>query len=276
LNEEPRSAAHRFAFGENWARFAEQIDESRIARAEDSLGRLLGRKTLEGLSFLDIGSGSGVHSLAAIRLGATRVLAIDIDPVSVDTTRHTLSAAATETPWSCRQLSVFDLDPAETGSFDVVYSWGVLHHTGALHDATRVALRCLAPGGLAVLAVYRKTPFCGFWAAEKRWYAGASAGAQRFARGCYITLMAVAMAIRGRSPSRYIRDYPANNRGMDYHRDVHDWMGGYPYESITPAEMTALMAGEGLVEVRSFTRAPGTGLFGSGNDEYVFQRAGEP
>lgn len=271
MDEGQGSAPSRFPFGENWARFADQIDDTRIAEAEASLRRLLGRESLEGMSFLDIGSGSGLHSLAAIRLGCTRVLAIDIDKDSVETTRRTLSEVDTDTPWECRQLSVFDLDAAETGTFDVVYSWGVLHHTGAFHDATAAALRCLAPDGVAVFAVYRKTPLCGLWKLEKRWYTGASAWGQKIARGVYIAARMASMIVRGKSPRRYIRAYPHNNRGMDFYRDVHDWMGGTPYESVSPAEMEEFMAARGHVLVRSFTRRAGTGLFGSGNDEYVFK-----
>jgi 2-polyprenyl-6-hydroxyphenyl methylase/3-demethylubiquinone-9 3-methyltransferase len=267
----PASPLARFPFGENWARFADQIDDTRIAEAEASLRRLVGRESLEGLRFLDIGSGSGLHSLAAIRLGCAQVLAIDIDKDSVETTRRTLAGMDTDTPWACRQLSVFDLDAQEIGTFDVVYSWGVLHHTGAFHDATAAALRCLAPDGVAVIAVYRKTLLCGLWKVEKRWYTGASPGAQRFARSVYIAARGLTMILRGRSPRRYIRAYPHNNRGMDFYRDVHDWMGGYPYESVSPAEMENFMAARGHVLVRSFTRRAGLGLFGSGNDEYVFK-----
>ncbi len=245
--------------------------------AEASIHRLVGRQSLDGLSFLDIGSGSGLHSLAALRLGCTRLLAIDIDPESLETTRRTLAAFPTAAPRECRRLSVFDLADSNVGTFDVVYSWGVLHHTGAMHRAIAAAARAVAPGGMAVFALYRKTLLCHLWQIEKRWYSKAPAWAQRLARGIYIGAYWASLAVRGRSLRRYIRTYSERSRGMDFYRDVHDWLGGYPYESISAVEIESSMADLGFIMVRSYTyagRLGRLGLFGSGNDEYVFRRTG--
>ena len=112
-----------FSFGENWSQYAQKIDETRIEQAEQSLLRLIGREAIEGRTFLDIGCGSGLFSLAAVRLGCKQLVAIDLDPKSVETTRRTLSLYAADRDWECRNASVFDLDPAVMGTFDVVYSW---------------------------------------------------------------------------------------------------------------------------------------------------------
>ena len=77
-----REAGSHFAFGQNWASYADLIDEERVAEAERGLVRLLGPDGVKGRTFLDIGCGSGLQAAAAIRLGAARVLALDIDPVS--------------------------------------------------------------------------------------------------------------------------------------------------------------------------------------------------
>src|SRR5262245_43707281 len=130
-----KDVSEHFAFGENWASYASLIDEDRVASAEQGLVRLLGAGGLAGKSFLDIGCGSGIHSLAALRLGAKSILATDLDPMSVATTQRTLSSHAAGAAWACREVSVFSLDPAREGTFDIVYSWGVLHHTGAMYDA---------------------------------------------------------------------------------------------------------------------------------------------
>jgi len=119
-----------FSFGENWAEYAQRIDEKRIEEAEKSVVRLVGKEAIEGQTFLDIGCGSGLFSLAAVRLGARQLLAVDLDPQSVETTRRILSRHVPGANWDCRQISVFDLDPSTVGTFDVVYSFGVLHHTG--------------------------------------------------------------------------------------------------------------------------------------------------
>ena len=75
-------ATNRFAFGKNWQRFIGDIDERRISAAEDGLRTILKNTNLKGRTFLDVGSGSGLTSLVASRLGA-RVHSFDYDADSV-------------------------------------------------------------------------------------------------------------------------------------------------------------------------------------------------
>ena len=75
-------AGHRFRFGANWTRFLRRLNEARIAEAESNLKEFLGEELRRGKTFLDVGSGSGLSSLAARRLGAT-VTSFDFDPQSV-------------------------------------------------------------------------------------------------------------------------------------------------------------------------------------------------
>lgn len=260
-----------FAFGENWASYAVTIDAARIAEAEKALARLIGEGELAGKSFLDIGCGSGLHSLAASRLGASRIVAFDIDPQAVETTRAVLHAHAPALVFDAQAFSVFDLTPQAFGSFDVVYSWGVLHHTGAMHEALTKAAAVVAPGGLFAFALYRRTRMCGFWRIEKRWYSHASPRAQHAARSVYTALMRLAFLAAGRDFGGYVANYKSQ-RGMNFEHDVHDWLGGYPYESIGAADVEAFMRTLGFAHVRSFTRPLSLGLFGSGCDEYVYRR----
>jgi SAM-dependent methyltransferase len=264
-----------FAFGKNWLDYAAKIDEERIAQAMADLRRLCGSDSLAGKRFLDIGCGSGLHSLAALRLGAAQVRGVDIDPDSVAAARATVARFAPQADAEFRVVSVFDMTPGEFGAFDVVYSWGVLHHTGDMYRALRTAASLVAPGGLLLVALYRATPWCGAWRRVKRWYARAGHQAQQRARNGYVSLARLAFLLRGRSFDAYVRDY-RKQRGMDYLNDVHDWLGGYPYESISPSACRAFFAGEGLNLEREFVRQGNTllsGVLSSGCDEYAFVRA---
>jgi len=262
----------QFAFGENWASYASLVDEDRLKEAERGLVRLLGPDALRGRGLLDIGCGSGLHAAAAARLGAARVVAVDVDARSVETAQALLRRHAPQLAAEVRQASVFDLDPAQIGRFEVVYSWGVLHHTGAMHEAMRCAARLVAPGGLFAFALYRRTRLCGLWRYEKRWYAAASPRAQALARKIYVTALRGRFLAAGRDFSAYVANYK-QSRGMEFSHDVHDWMGGYPYESIAADEVGRMMTELGFAHVQSFTQPLSLGLFGSGCDEYVYRRA---
>ena len=219
-----------FAFGHNWADYADKILDDQTKEAKNALQRLLGNEALAGKRFLDIGCGSGVHSLAALQLGAAEVVAVDLDPESVATTERVLCRfAPTGASYRVMQRSVFDLNTAELGSFDVTYSWGVLHHTGNLHEALARAGTMTAPTGLFVFALYRKTWLCKFWTFEKKWYAAASAKWQEHARRTYIRLFSIGILISGRNFADYKEKY-LSNRGMDFYHDASmiDWMGRLP------------------------------------------------
>lgn len=265
----------RFAFGENWKSFLIELDDARIAEAEKSLQWLLGRERLDGLRFLDIGSGSGLSSLAARRLGAT-VHSFDDDLRSVECTKLLRNRLFPNDPnWLVERGSILDRDyVGALGRFDVVYSWGVLHHSGAMHEAIESASRLVASPGIFVFALYRKTRLCRLWALEKRWYCRASPRAQSAARGLYVALMKLAFALMGRDFDVYVSNY-RGNRGMDYIHDVHDWLGGYPYESVRPADVARELTRLGFAPVRSKVQPYSTGLFGSGCDEYVYRIVGE-
>jgi 2-polyprenyl-6-hydroxyphenyl methylase/3-demethylubiquinone-9 3-methyltransferase len=260
----------RFEFGKNWESYSQLIDEDRIAMATSRLVSLLGVRSLSGRSFLDIGCGSGLHALAALRLGAEGLLAIDFDPDSVATTRKVLERFWGKPNQSVRRLSVFDLDKEGIGNFDIVYSWGVLHHTGDMNRAIRIAAAHVKPGGLFAVALYGKTRFCGAWTKIKRWYVNASPGQRARAERIYVRLYGLYLLLRGKLLSTHIASYE-KKRGMDFYHDVRDWIGGYPYESISPGELSGLLTPIGFELVRQNVRKR-SGLFGSGNDEYVYRR----
>jgi SAM-dependent methyltransferase len=279
------SVETHFAFGKNWLDYASKIDWQRIAQAEDDLIRLNNGQRFDGKTFLDIGCGSGLHALAAIRLGAKSVLCIDIDPDSVAATNKTLAEFAKGTPTIVEVISVFDLDPVALGRFDIVYSWGVLHHTGDMYRAIACAAEMVAPGGDFIIALYKKTPFCGIWRGIKKAYSSAPPTTQRRMMALYLwikhgfwRLRNFELWFRGKPRldlKKHIAEY-GTRRGMDYYNDAHDWLGGYPYESITPDQCFSFFTKLGFESVYSNIQPQSrlNGLFGSGCDEYAFRRIG--
>lgn len=259
----------RFEFGKNWSSYSHLVDKPRIEAATERLRQMLGSESLAGKSFLDIGCGSGLHVLAALELGAANVKALDLDPDSVATTSIMLERFSKTGQGEVSQQSVFDLDPARDGYFDVVYSWGVLHHTGDMNRAIASAARMVRPGGLLAVALYGKTPYCGIWTRIKRWYVTATPERRTAAEKLYVRLFGAYLLLRGKRLSTHVRNY-SNKRGMDFIHDVRDWLGGYPYESILPGELEALLKPLHFTRLNASVKRR-SGLFGSGCDEYLYR-----
>lgn len=269
--------APRFAFGKNWRRFLRVLDEERIAEAERSLERMLGTGALEGRAFLDVGSGSGLFSLAAIRQGAARVHSFDFDPASVACTAELRARylPANEL-WTVEGGDVLDPDyAAALGKWDVVYSWGVLHHTGRMWDALRTVDKLVAPGGVLFIAIYNDQGWRSrVWRGIKRLY-NALPGPLRpillLAVALPRELLQLARHLLRLRPQGYLRmwtDYKSA-RGMSRWRDIVDWIGGYPFEVATPEQVVGFYRDRGYeLEASTLDRA------GSGCNEFVFRRVG--
>jgi 2-polyprenyl-6-hydroxyphenyl methylase/3-demethylubiquinone-9 3-methyltransferase len=254
-----------FRFGENWRKYLLHVDDAAIRQAEAGMLRLVPARRLAGARFIDIGCGSGIHSLAAVRLGAAQVVAIDIDPDSVAATKELLAREGVVA--DVREESVFHA----TGQFDVVYSWGVLHHTGDMWRAVRSAAELVRPGGLFAIGLYQQTPSCKFWRKIKRFYSSAARPVQALLRWPYTTLYIARIALSGTNPIRHIRDYKSL-RGMNFFTDVHDWLGGYPYESASPEEIISFFGGLGF-DLQFDGRLPeSVGIFGTGVAQFSFAK----
>lgn len=258
----------RYDFGRNWREFSEGLTDSAIGHAKADFLRLVGDPS--GKTFLDIGSGSGLHSLSALLLGASSVTAFDYDTDSVETTRQTLTRYGMDGNWSVRRGDVLDPERVSPDLYDIVYSWGVLHHTGDMWRALENAAGYVAAGGLFAVALYRKTPMCGLWAREKQLYATHPA-VRPFIRPLYAGALLGAHALRGRNPWTFVRTYQSQ-RGMSFLHDVDDWLGGFPYESVAEADLIAFMRARGFSLLRSFNTKSGVGLFGTGCGEWAFRK----
>ena len=232
------AAGERFSFGKNWRVFIDGMSEDAIATAVDSLKSMLRRESLVGARFLDIGSGSGLFSLAAHRLGAD-VTSFDYDPDSVGCTQELRRRYATDSAtWRVMQGSVLDRAFLDTlGTYDVVYSWGVLHHTGAMWDAISHAVDRVRPDGTLFIAIYNDQ---GVW--SKRWTAIKKLYCSGLVGRCIVAGVAIPFWVASdfakdifwlRSPITRYRTY-GGNRGMSVVRDWFDWLGGYPFEVSTP------------------------------------------
>ena len=168
------TAGNRFQFGENWARFLTVLTDERIKIATESLKTMLEVETLTGKSFLDIGSGSGLFSLAAKRLGA-KVFSFDYDPQSVACTRDLKRRFYENDPdWEIQEGSALDSAYLEKlGKFDIVYSWGVLHHTGDMWSAMKNVDGNVADDGTLFLSLYNdQGDYSKIWLAIKKIYCG--------------------------------------------------------------------------------------------------------
>ena len=270
MNDAGGTRTERFAFGSNWRRFLERIDESRIAAAADSLRDMLGVVDLKGRSFLDVGSGSGMFSLAARRLGA-RVHSFDYDPESVACARWLRDRySGGDNQWTITCGSILDDEyTASLGRFDVVYSWGVLHHTGAMWEALGKAGALVCPGGLLYVAIYNDQGATSRrWLRVKRLYNTLPPAPRwvlvvtAFARLWGPTL---ARDLATGRPGKSWRAYSAAGRGMTPWRDVVDWVGGYPFEVARPEQIFHFFRDRAFVLQRLKTCGGGLGC-----NEFVF------
>lgn len=264
----------RFTFGDNWSRFLSLVNESRIAEAETSLKRMLEVDDLSDRSFLDIGSGSGLFSLAARRLGA-RVHSFDYDPQSVACTGELKRRYfANDSDWTIAEGSALDEQYIYSlGKFDIVYSWGVLHHTGQMWKALENVVTAVADNGKLYIAIYNDTGTqSARWKHIKKTYNQLPSVLRLPFTLAVIApreVRSIARSLITLKPGEYLRSWKSHQgrRGMNRWRDIVDWVGGYPYEVAKPEEILDFYRARKFELAR--LKCGGVGL---GCNEYVFSK----
>jgi 2-polyprenyl-6-hydroxyphenyl methylase/3-demethylubiquinone-9 3-methyltransferase len=266
--------AGRFAFGENWRSFVRSLNEAQIEAATTSLAALLQQRELRGRRFLDIGCGSGLSSLAAHRLGAS-VHSFDYDPDSVTASRSLREKYAPRAEsWLIERGSAIEPDYMNAlGRFDIVYAWGVLHHTGEMWRAIELAAGAVAPGGCLALGLYNdQGGGSQRWLTVKRTYVRSPRPvrwAMVAAIGLFFELRTMAIrAIRLQNPLPFA-DWRRRreDRGMSAFHDLVDWVGGYPFEVARPETVFDFLRERGFVLEGLKTSAGGHGC-----NEFLFIR----
>jgi len=240
-NTQPVDSDFRFKFGKNWKNFIGTLSDDRVRLAMESVKQLLGVENLAGKSFIDIGCGSGIFSLAALKLGASRVVSIDYDNDSVSCARFLNDKYGPFNNWTIMQGSILNKPMIESlGKFDVVYSWGVLHHTGHMWQAFENISMLTGKNGMLAISIYNDQGFLSkFWTLAKYIYNRSPRALQWLLGNIFFLLWAILMLVtdlvNGRSIMARYRGVDA--RGMNAYYDAIDWIGGYPFEVATPEEI---------------------------------------
>lgn len=262
----------RFGFGKNWENYIKKhFSEERVAISQKHLLDFLKLDSLEGKYFLDIGCGSGLHSLAALRAGAAKIVSFDFDPDSVNTTNMLKAYSGNPDHWTVMQGSVLDnqfLDTLEPA--DIIYSWGVLHHTGAMWQALDNVVPLAKKDGLLYIALYdhdiHVNPTPEFWLEVKQRYNRSGWLAKKQMELWYIWTFILGKSWRA-APGFIKRTFNyKQSRGMAFYTDVKDWLGGWPMEFAKRADVKQWAEKNGLDMLTMKT--------GEANTEYLFKRSG--
>jgi glycosyltransferase involved in cell wall biosynthesis/SAM-dependent methyltransferase len=263
--------ARRFEFGKNWESYIKaNFSEEALGESKVHLLRFLELQNLQDKTFLDIGCGSGLHSLAALDAGATHVHGFDYDPVSIKATKYLRDIRQDHPNWEFEQASVLDDEYMNKLSlFDIVYSWGVLHHTGDVWHAIKNAASRVKPGGVFYIALYSADvqiePGPEFWLGIKKKYVSSGVIKRRWMELWYIwRFMMESQPLKILKVIKRAWEYE-KDRGMNFMTDIRDWLGGWPMEFVYDDDVVKFCEGLDFQLEKIVT--------GEANTEFLFRRA---
>jgi len=237
-----------FSFGENWMDYLGSVRPESIEAAASDIAEWLGRDYVRGKTAVDIGCGSGIHSFCLHSMGARRLVSLDIDQASVDATIDFWRRAGEPGNWVVMRGSVLDEQFTRgLGKFDIVYAWGVLHHTGAMWDAVRAAADLVGPGGRLWMSLYTAGPNYETHLKLKQRYNASSRLGKKLMVWREIVRIMKHRRRQGKNPFTWNERCV---RGMNVYHDLVDWLGGLPYEVAHPEEVVSRCAELGLAKVR--------------------------
>jgi len=207
-----------------------------------------------------------------MRLGANRVHSFDYDPQSVECTREVKRRFYTNSlNWTIERGSVLDASYVNLlGQWDVVYSWGVLHHTGSMWEALGNAAGLVKKGGQLFISIYNDQGHTSNgWRVVKRVYNRGPLGRYliwSIFLPYFVGRRFAADVVLRKNPIKSYTEYK-KRRGMSRLHDWFDWFGGYPFEVAKPEEIFEFYRGRGFVLDRLKTVAGSLGC-----NEFVFTK----
>lgn len=231
-----------FLFGKNWQNFSKfALNEDKVDQGRKAFQELFGDISFKGKKFLDIGFGQGLAIHFAGESGA-ECMGIDIDSENLKAIKETNRFFKLELP-QVKIQSILEEPFVEEHrqQFDIVHSWGVLHHTGDMERALEHAAQLVKPGGIFVMAIYNRHWSSLAWWWIKKIYNMSPEWMKGLMISVFYPIIYFAKwLVTKKNPKDKLR-------GMDFYYDVIDWVGGFPYEYASLEEITNKIEQKGFI-----------------------------
>ncbi len=269
----------KFKFGKNWNNYIKKyLNNDRLEKAKTSLVNFTGLTDFKGKTFIDIGCGSGLFSLAAFKLGATKIVSLDVDEDSVACCQILKKREGNPNIWEVVTGDALDQSFIQSlGTFDIVYSWGVLHHTGNMWKAIDNVSKLTGIDGLFYLAIYNKADgLCFhpdgrpgsslFWLKFKKWFVHKSDKTQTIITNIVAFVQILSYILKLKNPYTMIKNHSKDFRGMSWKIDIKDWLGGYPYEYASVSRIFKFLKKRNFILINLINNN------GLRNNEFLFKK----